>query len=169
MAVYGSVVVWLFAQMVRARGGRRRGKSRADESQAAPTFSIAAALMMHRMEVTRPKLLSFQSLNELSNMATPVADSTLGYGSAAENSITRCGSRPGWQRDMQSEECATRSRRTLPEDNHLPGARRVGLDGLESKLSYGNHVPGTGRTDKPATRPGGVRTPLIDKINWILG
>jgi hypothetical protein len=41
-------------------------------------FHIAAALMMQRMDVTRPNWLSFQWLKVLSNIAIPVADSTRG-------------------------------------------------------------------------------------------
>ena len=36
--------------------------------------------MKLRIDVTLPNLLSAQSVNELSNMAMPVADSTRGYG-----------------------------------------------------------------------------------------
>ena len=43
-------------------------------------FHMHAALMMQRMDMTRPNWLSFQLPKVLSNMAMPVADSTRGYG-----------------------------------------------------------------------------------------
>src|SRR5262249_35894308 len=44
------------------------------------SFQMQAALMMQRIDMTRPNWLSPQSLKVLSNMAMPVADSTRGYG-----------------------------------------------------------------------------------------
>ena len=93
-----------------------------------PSFQMQAALMMQRMDVTRPNWLSCQSLKVLSNMAIPVADSARIRVLPEDYHLPL----PGWVRLQRLERQL--AHRHDPRVASRPDERRRVREGLDRRL-----------------------------------